>query len=389
MEMIYCPECGKKTPFRDEFAGKNLKCSCGQTFRAPSKKMVSNQTPAIPPSSIQNPAIIPKPTSVPAISHGSFDPQLEKLIAIALKDGIVTDKERQILIKKAVELGVDVDEFEMELDSRIPTKSVDKPLMNIGNNNIVKANIKGGGNSGSGSGMPLMNIGNDNVINAKIDASTNVTHDNSLNVKGTYVAQQTVINVSETAISSMVKLLTAKKLTEIAISQIQDQIETIENPKELEITLAKTLRHMIRELKKLNKEGSESIRTSETAKLIDGIDELNVARLRLCHKILDKLHEIESNKSNKVLIETIEELDTCILNVENLFKRMAGNKDAKSFFGMGKTGMIIIGLLYWPIVVIKYFYDKNYLKKSKILFETHIEEAETVLNNLLEKNQAS
>ena len=123
--MIYCPECGKKTPFRDEFAGKNLKCSCGQTFQAPSKKVISNQNPEIPPSSIKNPANPPKPPSVPANNHGSFDPQLEKLIAIALKDGIITDKERQILIKKAVEFGIDVDEFEMELDSRIPTKGAD------------------------------------------------------------------------------------------------------------------------------------------------------------------------------------------------------------------------------------------------------------------------
>ena len=103
-----------------------------------------------------------------------YDPQLEKLIAIALKDGVVTDKERQILIKKAIEFGIDLDEFEMELDSRIPTKGADKPLMNIENDNIVKASIKGGGNSGSGSGMPLMNIGNDNVIKAEIDASTSL-----------------------------------------------------------------------------------------------------------------------------------------------------------------------------------------------------------------------
>ena len=132
-----------------------------------------------------------------------YDPQLEKLIAIALKDGVVTDKERQILIKKAIEFGIDLDEFEMELDSRIPTKGADKPLMNIENDNIVKASIKGGGNSGSGSGMPLMNIGNDNVIKAEIDASTNVTHDNSVKVKGTFVAQQTVIN--ETAGSAFIK----------------------------------------------------------------------------------------------------------------------------------------------------------------------------------------
>ena len=44
---------------------------------------------------------------------------LEKLIAAALIDGVVTDKERAILIKKVKEAGGDVDEFEMLLDARI------------------------------------------------------------------------------------------------------------------------------------------------------------------------------------------------------------------------------------------------------------------------------
>lgn len=44
---------------------------------------------------------------------------LEKLIQAALVDGIVTDKERAILVKKVKEAGGDVDEFEMLLDARI------------------------------------------------------------------------------------------------------------------------------------------------------------------------------------------------------------------------------------------------------------------------------
>jgi len=44
---------------------------------------------------------------------------LEKLIAAALVDGVVTDKERAILCKKVKEAGGDVDEFEMLLDARI------------------------------------------------------------------------------------------------------------------------------------------------------------------------------------------------------------------------------------------------------------------------------
>lgn len=44
---------------------------------------------------------------------------LEKLIQAALVDGVVTDKERSILIKKVKEAGGDTDEFEMLLDARI------------------------------------------------------------------------------------------------------------------------------------------------------------------------------------------------------------------------------------------------------------------------------
>lgn len=51
-----------------------------------------------------------------------YSPELENLINIALTDGTVTDKERQILMRKAESLGIDLDEFEMVLESRIYEK---------------------------------------------------------------------------------------------------------------------------------------------------------------------------------------------------------------------------------------------------------------------------
>lgn len=63
--------------------------------------------------------------AVPETTPNKEDPQqvvsidLEKLIAAALVDGVVTDKERAILCKKVKEAGGDVDEFEMLLDARI------------------------------------------------------------------------------------------------------------------------------------------------------------------------------------------------------------------------------------------------------------------------------
>ena len=63
----------------------------------------------------------PKPEAPKAITQANPGVviDLEKLIAAALIDGVVTDKERAILIKKVKEAGGDVDEFEMLLDARI------------------------------------------------------------------------------------------------------------------------------------------------------------------------------------------------------------------------------------------------------------------------------
>lgn len=46
-----------------------------------------------------------------------YNEQLEKLIDYALADGELTEKEKQVLFKKAESMGVDLDEFEMVLDA--------------------------------------------------------------------------------------------------------------------------------------------------------------------------------------------------------------------------------------------------------------------------------
>ena len=55
-----------------------------------------------------------------------YNEELEKLIEMALMDGELTEKEKQILFKKAEKFGVDLDEFEMVLDAKLyeKTKSV-------------------------------------------------------------------------------------------------------------------------------------------------------------------------------------------------------------------------------------------------------------------------
>jgi hypothetical protein len=48
-----------------------------------------------------------------------YNDQIENLINLALADGELTEKEKQILFKKAEALGIDLDEFELVLDAKL------------------------------------------------------------------------------------------------------------------------------------------------------------------------------------------------------------------------------------------------------------------------------
>ena len=48
-----------------------------------------------------------------------YNEQLESLIDVALADGVLTEKEKQVLFKKAQTFGIDLDEFEMVLDAKL------------------------------------------------------------------------------------------------------------------------------------------------------------------------------------------------------------------------------------------------------------------------------
>lgn len=48
-----------------------------------------------------------------------YNEQIEQLVNAALADGKLTEKEKQILFKKAQATGIDLDEFEMILDARL------------------------------------------------------------------------------------------------------------------------------------------------------------------------------------------------------------------------------------------------------------------------------
>lgn len=53
------------------------------------------------------------------MSYNMYSEKLEALIGAALTDGVLTEKEKQILFKNAQAEGIDLDEFEMVLDARL------------------------------------------------------------------------------------------------------------------------------------------------------------------------------------------------------------------------------------------------------------------------------
>lgn len=59
------------------------------------------------------------PAAPAPTSDGLYNPQIEKLIDMALADGELTEKEKQVLFKRAQAEGIDLDEFEMVLDAKL------------------------------------------------------------------------------------------------------------------------------------------------------------------------------------------------------------------------------------------------------------------------------
>ena len=56
-----------------------------------------------------------------------MNPEIEKLIDLAIADGQITEKERAVIIKKALAFGIDQDEVEMTLDAKLFQSSQTRP----------------------------------------------------------------------------------------------------------------------------------------------------------------------------------------------------------------------------------------------------------------------
>ncbi len=64
-------------------------------------------------------AMPPPPPASDGTQGGMYNPVLENLIEMALADGVLTEKEKQVLFKRAQAQGIDLDEFEMVLDAKL------------------------------------------------------------------------------------------------------------------------------------------------------------------------------------------------------------------------------------------------------------------------------
>jgi hypothetical protein len=62
-----------------------------------------------------------------------MNPEIDKLINLALTDGQVTDKEREIILRKAEKLGLDLDEVEMYLESNLGNLKLENNVINVDN----------------------------------------------------------------------------------------------------------------------------------------------------------------------------------------------------------------------------------------------------------------
>ena len=83
----------------------------------------SNLKVNTPPSSSQSAKLVEsKEPAKKETGSGIYGDQMENLIEMALIDGELTEKEKQILFKKASSMGIDLDEFEMILDAKLYEK---------------------------------------------------------------------------------------------------------------------------------------------------------------------------------------------------------------------------------------------------------------------------
>lgn len=91
----------------------------------------NNEDRPMPPTPVPQQSQMPEqpmaPMAPPPLSKDTLYGQyMDNLIEMALADGILTEKEKQVLFKKAQSMGIDLDEFEMVLEAKLFEKQKNK-----------------------------------------------------------------------------------------------------------------------------------------------------------------------------------------------------------------------------------------------------------------------
>ena len=68
--------------------------------------------------------------------------QLIKFIELCLTDGVITDKEREVIFRKASEYNVDIDECEIILESMIQQKNMSQTVTILKNEIVTEVNTE-------------------------------------------------------------------------------------------------------------------------------------------------------------------------------------------------------------------------------------------------------
>jgi hypothetical protein len=128
-------------------------------------------------------------------------PEIEKLIDLALADGQITEKERNVILKKAIDLGVDADEVEMILDAKLHQLESSKPKQKEKLGNIKTCPACGGAVKSmemlcADCGHEFINVSTENDINGLMLSLKNINIDDYDDEDDYYKKIASVINNS-------------------------------------------------------------------------------------------------------------------------------------------------------------------------------------------------
>ena len=362
-----CSSCGKKYSLKDEMAGKQAKCRCGNSIKIPDQTQTSREVVSAQQDGTSLERIVKQPLSrqqeIASIQQiGQACNNCQSPIQSSWRACPVCGQ----AIGANPQAAAGMQQYQQP-PSFYPNQATPQPFVQSGNDSVVKANINQstnysvqgtpysnqqnpfpahpmagnfaphpyGGHQYSGSGIPAIQAGNDSVIKAEINSSTNNYH-------GQYIANQTTV-INESSIGTLVKLFSGGSL-----DQAEEKIKNLpNNPVEVVAILSQTLREILRESKRKFKSEKGLFNFSQGWKTIllfmfpygvffigSGIPK---KRMELCQKILDHLHDLALKQRSNQLVHDVEFIDDKMIEIQGLYGKSKNIEISKV---MGRFGFL-------------------------------------------------